>query len=206
MFATRFLDVQVSALGQAQGQVASNERQAQQGTLAPIDVVEAETQAANFRQSVATAQQALAAAENRLKRLVLANRNAALWNQALVPTEPSDRQLPSVTVEDALKLAVAQRPELREAQVALDQNEIEQRFLADEGAPARGTGSAPTRSPASQARCSAAAAARWDTARDFPRCSARLNALLRPCRLRSADGTAGRFGWRAAAVSLRRPG
>jgi outer membrane protein len=135
VFATRFLDVQVSALGQAQGQVASNERQAQQGTLAPIDVVEAETQAANFRQSVATAQQALAAAENRLKRLVLANRNAALWNQALVPTEPSDRQLPSVTVEDALKLAVAQRPELREAQVALDQNEIEQRFLADEARP-----------------------------------------------------------------------
>jgi HAE1 family hydrophobic/amphiphilic exporter-1 len=135
VFATRFLDVQVSALGQALGQVASNERQAQQGTLAPIDVVEAETQAANFRQSVATAQQALGAAENRLKRLVLANRNAALWNQALIPTEPSDRQLPSVTVEEALKLAVAQRPELREAQVALEQNEIEQRFLTDEARP-----------------------------------------------------------------------
>ena len=135
VFATRFLDVQVSALGQAVGQVASNERQAQQGTLAPIDVVEAETQAANFRQSVATAQQALGAAENRLKRLVLGNRNAALWNQALMPTEPSDRQLPSVTVEEALKLAVAQRPELRESQVALEQNEIEQRFLADEARP-----------------------------------------------------------------------
>jgi HAE1 family hydrophobic/amphiphilic exporter-1 len=135
VFATRFLEVQVTALGQAQGQVASNERQAQQGTLAPIDVVEAETQAATFRQSVATAQQALAQAENRLKRLVLANRNAALWSQALVPTEPSDRDLPSTTVEEALKLALAQRPELRESQVALEQNAIEQRFLADEARP-----------------------------------------------------------------------
>ena len=135
VFATRFLEVQVTALGQAQGQVASNERQAQQGTLAPIDVVEAETQAATFRQSVATAQQALAQAENRLKRLVLANRNAALWSQALVPTEPSDRDLPSITVEEALKLALAQRPELRESQVALEQNAIEQRFLADEARP-----------------------------------------------------------------------
>jgi outer membrane protein len=135
VFATRFLEVQVTALGQAQGQVASNERQAQQGTLAPIDVVEAETQAATFRQSVATAQQALALAENRLKRLVLANRNAALWSQALVPTEPSDRDLPSVTLEEALKLALAQRPELRESQVALEQNAIEQRFLADEARP-----------------------------------------------------------------------
>jgi HAE1 family hydrophobic/amphiphilic exporter-1 len=135
VFATRFLEVQVTALGQAQGQVASNERQAQQGTLAPIDVIEAETQAATFRQSVATAQQALAQAENRLKRLVLANRNAALWSQALVPTEPSDRDLPSITVEEALKLALAQRPELRESQVALEQNAIEQRFLADEARP-----------------------------------------------------------------------
>jgi outer membrane protein TolC len=135
VFATRFLDVQVAALGQALGQVASNARQAQQGALAPIDVVEAETQAATFRQSVATAQQTLTEAENRLKRLVLANRNAALWNQALVPTELSDRQPATITVDEALRVALAQRPELREAQVALEQNAIEQQFLADEARP-----------------------------------------------------------------------
>ena len=58
-FAARNLQVQVAALQQAEGQVSSNERQAQQGTLAPIDVVEAQTQVANFRQTVALAQQPL---------------------------------------------------------------------------------------------------------------------------------------------------
>ena len=49
-FAVRNLEVQIDALSQAQRQVASNERQVKEGTLAPIDVVEAQTQVANFRQ------------------------------------------------------------------------------------------------------------------------------------------------------------
>ena len=44
VFAVRNLDVQTTALAQAQSQVASNERQAREGTLAPIDVVEAQIQ------------------------------------------------------------------------------------------------------------------------------------------------------------------
>ena len=48
-FAARNLDVQNDALGQARAQVESNERQVTQGTLAPIDVVEAQTQVSRFR-------------------------------------------------------------------------------------------------------------------------------------------------------------
>ena len=49
----------------------SNERQVTQGTLAPIDVVEAQTQVSRFQQAVFSGQQALTEAENRLKRLML---------------------------------------------------------------------------------------------------------------------------------------
>ena len=86
-FADRNLAVQTQALAQAQGQVSSNERQAREGTLAPIDVVEAQTQVANFQQTVASAQQALTEAENRLKTLMLSGRDADIWNQALVPAD-----------------------------------------------------------------------------------------------------------------------
>jgi HAE1 family hydrophobic/amphiphilic exporter-1 len=67
--------------------VSSNERQAKQGTLAPIDVVEAQTQVARFQEAVASGQQALTEAENRLKRLMLANRSAAAWNNPIVPAD-----------------------------------------------------------------------------------------------------------------------
>ena len=48
-FAARNLDVLNNALGQARTQVESNGRQVTQGTLAPIDVVEAQTQVSRFR-------------------------------------------------------------------------------------------------------------------------------------------------------------
>ena len=91
VFAVRSLEVQSTALAQAQSQVASNERQALEGTLAPIDVVEAQTQVANFRQNVASAQLALTEAENRLKNLMLSSRQAPEWQQPIVPSEVQDR-------------------------------------------------------------------------------------------------------------------
>ena len=133
VFAARNLEVQATAL--AQTQVASNERQVQEGTLAPIDVVEAQTQVANFRQSVASAQQTLTEAENRLKSLMLANRDAAEWDRPVLPVEAADRPAPSLPLEDAVKLALAQRPELAAIDTARARNEIDREFFVDQTKP-----------------------------------------------------------------------
>ena len=66
-FAWHNLEVQTEAVRLAEHQYASNRRQAEQGILAPIDVVAAQTQVATFQQSVFAAQQALTQAENNLK-------------------------------------------------------------------------------------------------------------------------------------------
>jgi len=135
VFARRNLDVLATGLGQARGQVASNERQVREGTLAPIDVVEAQTQVATFEEIIATAQQTLTEAENRLKRLMLANRQASMWNQALEPSDAVDRPVPQLPVDDAVQLALTRRPELRELDVAVQQNDIDRRYFADQARP-----------------------------------------------------------------------
>jgi HAE1 family hydrophobic/amphiphilic exporter-1 len=135
VFAVRSLEVQTTALSQAQSQVASNERQAREGTLAPIDVVEAQTQVSNFRQNVASAQLALTEAENRLKNLMLASREAAEWRQPLVPSGVEDRPAPSLSLDEATRLALARRPELGALQTALAQNDIDREFFADQAKP-----------------------------------------------------------------------
>jgi outer membrane protein TolC len=135
VFAARNLEVQATALSQAQTQVASNERQVKEGTLAPIDVVEAETQVANFRQSVASAQLTLTEAENRLKALMLANRQSQVWNQPLVPIDLADRQVPQLSVDDAMKFALERRPELSALASTRAQNEIDQRYYRDQAKP-----------------------------------------------------------------------
>jgi HAE1 family hydrophobic/amphiphilic exporter-1 len=130
-FAQRNLEVQATALTQAQTQVASNERQVREGTLAPIDVVEAQIQVANFRQSVASAQQTLTQAENRLKALMLANRQAEMWNQPLRPTEPADRTVPALPLDEAMRLALERRPELQAIDTARAQVDIDRRYYGD---------------------------------------------------------------------------
>lgn len=134
-FAVRNVEVQTTALAQARRQVESNERQVQQGTLAPIDVVEAQTQVSTFEQSVATARQELTEAENRLKTLMLTSRQSDLWNQPLVPGDVADRQPPSLPLEAAVALALTNRPELAEYEAQLAQNAIDRRFFANQALP-----------------------------------------------------------------------
>jgi HAE1 family hydrophobic/amphiphilic exporter-1 len=131
VFTSRNLEIQNSALGQARAQVASNQRQVIEGRLAPIDVVEAQIQVANFEQAVATAQQALTEAENRLKQLMLADRNDGLWNRALSPAALADRQVPQLSVAEAMTLALSGRPELGVLEATIAQNEADRRLFAD---------------------------------------------------------------------------
>jgi HAE1 family hydrophobic/amphiphilic exporter-1 len=134
-FASGNLVVLTDALAQARGQVASNERQVSQGTLAPIDVVEAQTQVSRFQQAVFSGQQALTEAENRLKRLMLTDRTSLVWNQPLVPADLADRTPPPQPLDQALTLALTRRPELKSLEIQRAQNEIDQSFFKNQTKP-----------------------------------------------------------------------
>jgi HAE1 family hydrophobic/amphiphilic exporter-1 len=134
-FGVRNLEVLTSALAQAEAQVSSNERQAKEGTLAPIDVVEAQTQVSRFQLAVASAQQTLTEFENRLKRLMLSNRSAPAWNQPIVPSDLRERGVPTIALDEALKLALVRRPELRQLDSSMAQNAIDRAFFKDQTKP-----------------------------------------------------------------------
>jgi outer membrane protein TolC len=118
-YALENLDVQRQAVRLAEQQRASNQRQAEQGILAPIDVVAAQTQVATFQQSLFAAQQALTAAENNLKTLMLANRSDSLWSKALITETPANPEVHTPGLDDALKQALESRPELSESLINL---------------------------------------------------------------------------------------
>ena len=134
-FAYRNLDVQKEAVRLAELQFQSNRRQAEQGVLAPVDVVAAQTQVATFQQNVFLAQQTLTQAENNLKSLMLPNRMDTLWNSALVPDtqEPSDVTVPALS--EAVKQALAGRPELTETVLQAAINQLDQKLNAENQRP-----------------------------------------------------------------------
>src|SRR5262245_42220420 len=134
-FAEQNLQVQVQGRDLARDQVASNERLAEQGLAAPIDVLEARTQVATFDQRIYGAQAALTRAENALKMLLVPDRRAPLWASALHPaTPPSDEAITS-SLEEAVTTARMNRPELEQAAVATETQQAETRFFSDQRRP-----------------------------------------------------------------------
>jgi len=134
-FAVRNLDVQRQALDQARRQVESNQRRAAGGLLAPIEIVEAETQAATLEQNVYASQELVTRAENGLKLLIAADRSAAIWNQAIIPTTPMTPAPVKMALDEAVTRALANRPELTQVAVSEQINQAEERFYRDQTRP-----------------------------------------------------------------------
>jgi len=134
-FALRNLQVQIDAVKQARTQVESNRRQVQEGFIAPIDIIAAETQVTNFEQNVYTAQEQVTRAESTLKTLILPKAEADLWARAIVPTTPVNVEAPRTSFEDALSAAMTTRPELAQLQTSREINEINTRFFRDQTKP-----------------------------------------------------------------------
>jgi outer membrane protein TolC len=134
-FALRNLQVQIDAVKQARLQVESNNRQVEKGVLAPIDVVAAQTQVTTFEQNVYTAQEAVTQAENTLKTLILPDRTDTLWTRAITPVTPVNLEAPRVPLEQAVRAALENRPELAQLKTTADINDVNVRFFRDQTKP-----------------------------------------------------------------------
>jgi len=134
-FAWQNLDVQAEAVRLGERQYASNRRQAEQGLLAPIDVVAAQTQVATFQQGLFTAQQSLTQAENNLKALMLPNRNDIFWGTALIPITQPDVNPAVPDLEDAIRQALKSRPELAQSAISIEVNKLDARLSEEQTKP-----------------------------------------------------------------------
>lgn len=135
IFALRNWQVRIEARDEAIKQVESNRRQVEQGVLAPVDVVAAETQVANFEQQIYEAQESVTRTENILKTLMLPDRRHAFWNRALVPTTPLEIELPETLLETATTAALINRQEIKQGDANLEINSINARYLRNQTRP-----------------------------------------------------------------------
>ena len=134
-YALRNLQVQRDSVKDAKDQLDHNKRLVDEGQLAPIDIVAAETQVANFEQSVYDALNTVTQNENTLKNLIAQSKDDSLWIQAITPVDPVDLDAPNTTLPEALQAALANRPELELNQTQKDINQINQRFYREQTKP-----------------------------------------------------------------------
>ena len=130
-YSLRNLQVQRDGVKDAKDQLAHNRRLVEEGQLAPIDIVAAETQVANFEQAVYEALNVVTQAENSLKNLIAPNRIDKLWSESVTPVDPVDLDAPSTTLTEALDAALQNRPELEINDAQKDLNKIDQRLYRE---------------------------------------------------------------------------
>ena len=135
VFALRSLQVQRDAVSVARTQLEHNKRLVNEGQLAPIDVVAAEAQISTYEQAVFSALEEVSRAENNLKNMIAENHLADIWNASIVPTDPVELTVPDVSLPDALKAAMENRPELQQSNVLREINQIDQRYYKDQTKP-----------------------------------------------------------------------
>jgi outer membrane protein len=107
-------EIQRDAVKLAETQLNNNQRQVEVGTLAPIDVVSAATVLESRRQQVFQALNAIAQSENSLKNMTANGPHDDLWKAQIIPVESFDAAPIALPLEDAVKLAMDNRPELKQ--------------------------------------------------------------------------------------------
>ncbi len=123
VYAIASVAVQEQALALAEQLVRDNQVRVEIGTLAPIDVVQAQSEAAARRQALAQAIQVLRTAELALKQLIVGGTSDELWTVELLPIDEPQVETTPIDLEGAIAGALDRRTDIERVRRQLDIND-----------------------------------------------------------------------------------
>jgi outer membrane protein len=132
VFAVQSVDVAQRSVALAEQLVKDNQTRVEVGTMAPIDIVQAQSQAATQRQNLATAEGTRRTAELALKRLIVGGTSDPNWSAALDPVDRPDFVPETVDVSAAVRRALENRTDLQQAQKNLQVNDVTLKYLTNQ--------------------------------------------------------------------------
>jgi outer membrane protein len=135
VFAVQSVDVVKQSVALAMQLVKDNQTRVEVGTMAPIDVVQAQSQAATQQQNLVAAQGAMRTAELALKRLIVAGTQDPNWNVQLDPTDRPDFRAEPIDIEAAVRRALSERTDLTIAKKNIEANDVTLKYLVDQMRP-----------------------------------------------------------------------
>lgn len=136
VFAISSLDVQRLSLDLAQRSLKENRARVEIGTMAPIDIVQAEAEVAQREEAVILAEAAIARAEDALRALIYGQHAADQWSARLVPTDQAAFAPVAVDIDGAVNGALGSRTDLQQAQKTIEANEVTISLLRNQVLPA----------------------------------------------------------------------
>jgi outer membrane protein TolC len=135
VFAVQSVDVARQSLGLAEELFRNNQTKVEIGTMAPIDVVQAQSQVAQQRQVLVTAEGSQRTAEIALKRLIVSGTSDPLWTSSIEPVDRPDFRPEPVDVVAATERALSTRTDVLQARKSLQANDATLEFIGNQRLP-----------------------------------------------------------------------
>ncbi len=126
VFARRDLEVKRGSLTLAQGLLEINKAKVEVGTLAPIDVTQAEAGVAGRLEDLVVAIGSLLTAEDNLRQLLNPGHDHGIWNSTLIPSDEPQFAMADPDLQEAIEIAKKRRPELQQQRISIESNAQQQ--------------------------------------------------------------------------------
>ena len=114
------LKVAKKSLERAEDLLRKNKIQVEVGTLAPVEIIDAESGVASRVEAVITAENAIKDREDELKRIMNLADNEIISDATIIPTDKPVFEPRKVELKDTIKVAMEKRPELHGLQLNVD--------------------------------------------------------------------------------------
>jgi len=132
VFAIENLEVQRRSLRLAKDLEALNRARVRAGVAAPVEVTQAEAQAAAQVQNVILAEKAVRDAEDQLKLIINIPDGERIWARSIIPFDAPPFEVAPVSMEASIQEALEKRPEYAEAKLTLQNNDINLRVARNQ--------------------------------------------------------------------------
>jgi len=135
VFALRDQQNQLENLNLSRENLRRVEAQIAVGTQAPLARAEVQTELANRESTLLLAVQTVSIAENNLKQLIAKDATDPEWSAQITPTDTPKFDASPVNLNEALKEARANRPELRRLRLQTEINHIDLQYFTNQMRP-----------------------------------------------------------------------
>jgi outer membrane protein TolC len=129
--ARRDVQVRAASVGLAADQREDTKAKIDVGTLPETDIAQPLAELERRKGDLYASQEQMRRAELVLKLLLLKDSGDPLWNQTLEPVDPPETAVVQVNLDEAIRRAEINRPELAEAKTALAERDVDVDFARD---------------------------------------------------------------------------
>ncbi|MCC7417601.1 MAG: TolC family protein [Acidobacteria bacterium] len=129
------LRAQQESLDLANRSLRDNQKRVEIGTMAPIDIVQAQAEVASNEERVIVAEAAIRRAQDNLRVLVLDPAAPDFWTTTFEPADTAPFADQAIDLDAAVRNALEKRSDLRSARTGLERRNVDLRYLRNQSLP-----------------------------------------------------------------------